>query len=65
MITTEVKGVISYLCGNFYHEVSIYRDDELIDKVKVHCCEDNEEASNYAISISKALTKQEKQSWGF
>ena len=65
MITTSCVGRTAFLTGNFYHEVSIYRDDELIDKRQVMCCEDEEEASYYAVSISKALTKEEKENYEF
>ena len=63
MINTIVNGVSAYLTGNFYHEVKIYRDDELIDIVKVHCCEDSEEASYSAIWLSKKLTQTEKENF--
>lgn len=65
MITTYVQGKVAFMSGNFYHEVSIYRDDELIDTIKVHCCEDDEEASYYAVSLSHQLTQQEKESYCF
>ena len=65
MITTTCIGRTSWACGNFYHEISIYRDDELIDKQQVMCCEDDEEASYYAISLSKKLTQEEKENYMF
>ena len=65
MITTKCVGQTAWFTGNFYHEVSIYRDDELIDKISVHCCEDDEEASYYAVSLSKALTQEEKENYEF
>ena len=65
MITTKVQGVSAWFTGNFYHEVSIYRDDEQIDKISVHCCEDEEEASYYAVSLSKELTQEEKDNYIF
>lgn len=63
MITTECKGMTSFMCGNGYHHVDIYRDNEPIDSLNVFCCEDNEEASYYAVSISKKLTRQEKEDY--
>lgn len=65
MITTYAQGKIAFMGGNFYHEVSIYRDDELIDKISVHCCEDDEEASYYAISLSHKLSQEEKENYEF
>lgn len=65
MITTKVIGKSAWATGNFYHEVSIYRDDELIEKISVHCCEDDEEASYYAVSLSKALSQEEKENFMF
>lgn len=65
MITTYAQGKIAFMTGNFYHEVSIYRDDELIDKISVHACEDDEEASYYAVSLSHKLTQEEKDNYVF
>ena len=65
MISTQVQGKVSFMCGNFYHQVNIYRDDKLIDTLNVHCCEDDEEASYYAITISNKLTKEEKDNYVF
>ena len=63
MITTECKGMTSFMCGNGYHQVDIFRDNELIETLNVFCCEDSEEASYYAVSISKELSQQEKQDY--
>ena len=63
MITTETYGQTSWCCGNFYHEVNIFRDNNLIDTIHVHGCEDNEEASYYAISLSNKLTQEEKENY--
>lgn len=65
MITTYAQGKVAFMTGNFYHEVSIYRDDELIDKISVYACEDDEEASYYAVSLSHKLTQEEKQNYIF
>ena len=65
MITTACVGRTSWFCGNFYHEVSIYRDGDLIDRKQVMCCDDEEEATLYAISISKELTQEEKDNFVF
>lgn len=65
MITTKVKGVIDWLTGDFYHQVNIYRNKEIIDSKKVMCCEDDEEASYYAVSLSHKLTQQEKENYCF
>lgn len=63
MITTECRGMSSFMCGNFYHQVDILRDNELIETLNVFGCEDSEEASYYAVSISKELTQQEKEDY--
>lgn len=63
MITTEVMGCVSPFCGNFYHYVDIFRNGDLIDTLKVFCCEDSEEASYYAVSVSKKLTQKEKEDY--
>lgn len=63
MITTKCIGQTAYITGNFYHKVKIYRDNELVDTINVFCCEDEEEASYYAVSISKELTQQEKEDY--
>lgn len=65
MITTNCIGKSAWATGNFYHEVSIYRNDEMIDKQQVMGCEDEEEASYYAISLSKKLTQEEKDNYIF
>lgn len=65
MITTTCEGRTSWLCGNFYHYVKIYRDNEFLESFEVHCCEDDEEASYYAISLSKKLTQEEKENYMF
>ena len=65
MITTSCSGLIGWATGNFYHEVKIYRDDLLIDTLSVQCCEDEEEASYYAVSLSKQLTQEEKENYMF
>lgn len=51
------------MCGNFFHQVDIFKDNELIETLNVFGCEDSEEASYYAISISKQLTQQEKENY--
>lgn len=63
MIETQCQGMTSFMCGNFYHEVSIYRDKKQVDCLKVYGCEDSEEASYYAVSISKELTQKEKDNY--
>ena len=65
MITTSVCGRTAYLTGNFYHYVRIYRNNELVDTQQVMCCEDEEEASYYAVSLSKELTQEEKENYMF
>ena len=63
MITTNCYGQTSWLCGNFYHVVEIFRNDIKIDELHVHCCDDSEEASYYAVSISEELTEEEKRNY--
>ena len=65
MIKTRCQGCTSFMCGNFYHLVDIYRNGDLIDTQKVFCCEDKEEASYWAVHISKKLTKEEKENYIF
>ena len=64
-IETYCHGQTSWACGNFYHVVEIYADDIKVDEKHVHGCEDNEEASYYAVSISNALTQEEKYNYEF
>lgn len=64
-IETNTYLQTAWLGGECYHVVEIYADDIKVDEKHVHCCEDNEEASYYAVSISNALTQEEKYNYEF
>ena len=64
-IETNCYIQTSWLCGNAYHVVEIFVDDEKVDEQHIHACEDDEEATLYAVSKCEALTQEEKENFMF
>ena len=64
-IETNCYLQTAWLGGECYHVVEIFADDIKVDEQHIHCAEDDCEASCYAVSISEALTQEEKDNFEF
>lgn len=64
-IETNTYLQTAWLGGECYHVVEIFADEQKVDEKHIHACEDEEEASYYAVSISDQLSQEEKENYVF